>query len=134
MADFYAIMSAQIQTLAEKFFHNFIIMKLNTDKVLTKISTLIDRLGKTDEFEEIHEEALNLCRIVYGRKADYKKIDIQYPEELIIKITDFSGNKNHQIIDGNPNRKTTISELKTNTLSILKKLKKYFQLKKDLEE
>lgn len=108
-------------------------MNLNTDKILTKISILTDCLKKNDKFEEIHQEALNLCRIAYDRKADYRKIDIRYPEELIFKIIDFSSKKNHRIIDGNPDRKTTINELKKDTIDILEKLRKYFQLKKELE-
>lgn len=109
-------------------------MKLNTDKTLLKIANLINRLKKVDEFEEIHEETLNLCRMVYDRKADYKKIDIPYPVKLIIRITkDFKDKEKDEIIDGNPDRKTIISELKRDTDSVLEKLRRYFQLKKSLE-
>jgi hypothetical protein len=108
-------------------------MNVNTYKALKKISELMDKLQKSEEFEEIHEETLNLCRIVFGRKSDYKKIDIHYPEEIKIQLTDFSGKEKHEIIDGNPDRKNILSKLKEDTLSILHKLSRYFRLRKELD-
>ena len=113
-------------------------MNVNTDKALKKISELIDKLQKSEEFEEIHEETLNLCRIVYGRKSDYKNIDISYPEEIKIHIIDSfgSGKEKNKIIetDANPDRKNILSKLKEDTLSILHKLNKYFRLRKELKD
>ncbi len=108
-------------------------MNVKTDKALKKISELIDKLQKSEEFEEIHEETLNLCRIVYGRKSDYKNIDTPYPEDIKIQLPNFSGKEEHKIIDGYPDRKNILSKLKQDTLSILHKLNRYFSLRKELE-
>ena len=108
-------------------------MKLNTKKVLKKILILKRNLERQKEFEAIHEELLNLCRIVYSKKAHYQNIDVRYPEKLTILITDFSGKTKGQKIDGNPNRKDELKKLKEEILVVLNKLKRYFELKNELE-
>ncbi|MBI4127295.1 hypothetical protein HY463_01150, partial [Candidatus Peregrinibacteria bacterium] len=72
---------------------------MNTDKAINKATELIDKLQKSEDFEEIHEECLNFCKIVWQKKSDYKSIDIPYPEELKIRITNFSDNKVKKVID-----------------------------------
>jgi len=111
-------------------------MNVNTDKALKKISTLIENLQKSEEFEEIHEEILNLCKIVYSRKSDYKDIDMPYPVEIKIKLRHFSASdeEEYEDIDGNPNRKIMLRKLKEDALSILQKLNRYFRLRKELED
>lgn len=107
-------------------------MNVNTDKALKKISALIDNLQKLEEFEETHEEILNLCKIVCSRKSDYKSIDIPYPKEIKIQILFSSDEEKDMIINGNPDRKVILNKLKEDTLSMLHKLNRYFTLRKEL--
>ena len=108
-------------------------MKLDTKKVLKKILILKTNLERKKEFEAIHEDMLNLCRIIYSKKAHYQNIDVQYPKKLTILIADFSGKTKGQKIDGNPNRKDELKKLKEGILVVLNNLKRYFELKKELE-
>jgi len=111
-------------------------LKLNVSKARAKIAKLIDGLSGSDEFQEIHEETLNLCEIFYSRKSDYLKIDKDYPERIEIVVKFFGGDGEDsgedKVIECG-NREEELSKLRSDSIDVLKKLDRRLGLREELE-
>jgi hypothetical protein len=98
-------------------------------------TALKDCLDQKKDFESIHKSILNLCRIIYSTKKEYKTIDIEYPNPviLIFKMSDGSKKDLNEV----PRKeevwrsKLTLAE---NALKVLSELKDLYTMRKKLEE
>ncbi len=114
-------------------------MKLNTKKVLAEIlaleAALKDCLIRKKDFESIHKSILNLCRIVYSSKKEYKTIDTDYPNPVIININMPGGTKKrHSEVPSKEQVWRSKLSLGENALKVLSELKDLYMMKERLEE
>lgn len=114
-------------------------MKLDTKKVLAEIcaleTALKDCLVQKRDFEIIHKSILNLCRIVYNTKKEYRTINIDYPNPVIIifDIPDGSKKEPNEI----PSKEEVWASKLTlgkNALRVLSELKDLYTMKQRLEK
>ena len=109
-------------------------MRLNTKEVLKKIDKHLRRMDniiKEDkEFNEEHQEVLDLCDEIFPRKSDYKEINIDYPDNHSTTIT----RPNGEVIDLSSFGNSIRRGLSKNIKKVLLKAKKRYLLKIELEK
>lgn len=73
------------------------IMTLDTKKILKEVNKnllTMEKIFKCDkEFKNIHKEILNLCKLIFNKTLNYKKIDIEYPNQIIIILDDLGNDE-----------------------------------------
>jgi tRNA A58 N-methylase Trm61 len=112
-------------------------MKLSPGKVVLRVEQLQIALRQArrekKEFKGIHQDILDLCRVVYNdRKVHYATIDLPYPEEVIIRIHNHPSKKVEEI-NATPQIEDEKSALAKELDGALKRIHRLYSLKKRLE-
>jgi hypothetical protein len=111
-------------------------MNAQTAKVLLKVEDLRNRLlsarSKKESFSDIHEEILNLSQLVLHRKSQYGLIDVSYPEELLIRISDVTDDTVEEI-NATPHIESDLEDLAKKLFDVLDRIKRSYSLRKEIE-
>ncbi len=112
-------------------------MGMSTKKILSKIDECVHRVeaavSREEEFAVLHEDILNFCNLIFDKKAEYREIDVEYPNKNIVKIKSFSDEPDQEFPNKNM-QKENRERLALNINGVLAKAKRFYSLKVELEE
>ncbi|KKQ80807.1 MAG: hypothetical protein UT02_C0002G0032 [Parcubacteria group bacterium GW2011_GWC2_38_7] len=116
---------------------NLLNMGQDTKKILNKINNYLLQVKnvreKNEDFEELHKEIIVFCSIIAKTKSEYKKIDLEYPNNLTIRIKNYNGD-NDTLIPNEKTKKENRQKLASEIIEILTKMESTYLIKVQIEK
>jgi len=112
--------------------------RLDSKKVVTEIDSLATELRgclrRKKEFKDIHKRVLQLSKIIFTTKKDYKSIDANYPSSVVMVFDKSFANGSEKVqIPSQEQIWEQKLDLGTKILSVLQEAHEIFSLKLKLQ-